>query len=426
MVRDGDAHGVLGLRDIDVDGVALRVVDGVGEQIAQDALDAARVALDRDRVVWDVEAHLDAEFLGQMRGLLPGGVDAAAGVEQGLGQVCDASVVPGNLQEVREQRLEAVKLAGHKLRRAARVRLERVSVRRDEVRGHAHRGERRTQLVRDVRGELALQVAVLLELRNLFGQLLGHVVEGRRKAAHLVLALNDHALAQMAGGKALGNARGRTHRRDDLLGGQPGNADEEDDDHDGGGRQETAHERHRGFLGLHGQHDVDLRVWDIRVCRGTHDERVVVATVGLIDIRELIRDLVLGDEAAQVIWDAVPLGRGGLRAVRVLDDDDGLEGRVGLAIRAKLGERRARRIDAHLHGIAGSGGADLLLDRDAGAIDFLLCRGQLLVDEPLCEDGNERVGKNEHDHRGGGQNHANEAHLQGGAPRVEEPVLDPA
>ena len=40
LVGDGHTHGPVVCREVNRDGVALRVIDGVREQVAQDALDA--------------------------------------------------------------------------------------------------------------------------------------------------------------------------------------------------------------------------------------------------------------------------------------------------------------------------------------------------------------------------------------------------
>lgn len=56
---------------------------------------------------------------------------------------------------------------------------------------------RGAQLVADVGGEPALQVAELLELGDLAGQAFGHVVEGHRQPGHVVLAAHRHPFGQV-------------------------------------------------------------------------------------------------------------------------------------------------------------------------------------------------------------------------------------
>ena len=64
VIRDRHAHGLLRGGDIDDHGFALRVVDGIGQEVAQNALDAPGIGLDGDPLVWHIADHLHVELLG--------------------------------------------------------------------------------------------------------------------------------------------------------------------------------------------------------------------------------------------------------------------------------------------------------------------------------------------------------------------------
>ena len=126
--------------------------------------------------------------------------------------------------------------------------------------------------------------------------------------------------------------------------------------------------------------------------RRAHHERVVGAAVGLLDRGELIRDIAVADQLAQVIRDAVALRRGDDGPVRVFHHDDRLVRRLAVAaLGGKLAERRARRVDAHLRGVGGARRIDLLLHRHTRAIDLLAGDVPLLVNEALGKHRDERV-----------------------------------
>ena len=139
-----------------------------------------------------------------------GGHEALELVADHLGEVVvlevelrGARVDAGDLQEVGEQRLEAVELGREKLRGPgdgrARSRARCVV---QHVRRHANGRERRAQLVRDIGHEAALQPRQVLHARDLALEGARHVVEGRGERRHLVVAPHAHALGQVAVGQA--------------------------------------------------------------------------------------------------------------------------------------------------------------------------------------------------------------------------------
>ena len=275
----------------------------------------------------------------------------------------------------------------------------------------------------DVGSKLPLQIAVLLQLRNLGGQLIGHVIEGRGQAAHLIIAIDGHALLQMTRRQALCNARGRANRRNYLLGSQPGNAHQQHHDHYAGRREQAAHQRHGGLFRFHGQRQVDLRMGNIGIGRRAYQQSVVVITIFARRREILLRNLALIHHLPQLIRHREILGRSGNRAILVFHHDDWLIDRLGIALLGgELAQRSTRRVDAYLDGVSRTGGIDLLFHGRAGALQLLLGHVFFLADQALGKHGHQRVGQDDHDHRGGDQDHANDARLQRGAPRCNEGV----
>ena len=135
-----------------------------------------------------------------MLNLAVGGIHAGSQVNGRGGQVRHAGIVAGNLEQIREQLLEAVQLPGHELGGALRARGQAIGLGFDEVCGHAHGGNGGAQLMRDIGSKLPLQIAVFLQLRNLGGQFIRHIIKGGGKSAHLIVPVHGHALLEMAGG----------------------------------------------------------------------------------------------------------------------------------------------------------------------------------------------------------------------------------
>ena len=104
-------------RDVDVDGPALAVLDGVDDEVAQDALDPALVDLGLGGLVGQVQRHLAPAALGERPGRLDDLGDRAPQVDRLDVERGGAGVEAADLEQVREQRLEAVELACEQLGR---------------------------------------------------------------------------------------------------------------------------------------------------------------------------------------------------------------------------------------------------------------------------------------------------------------------
>ena len=144
-----------------------RVVDRVGHQVADDPLDASYVGLRQARVAGCAYDDPDVPLLGERAGRVDdpvGDVDEVDVVEledRGTG------VEPADLEQVGQQRLEAVQLDLQQLGGPGGGRVEPGPGVVQHVAGHPHRGQRGPQLVGDVRDEPALDPAELLELADL-------------------------------------------------------------------------------------------------------------------------------------------------------------------------------------------------------------------------------------------------------------------
>ena len=102
VVADGDGHGVVVGGHPDAHRLAFGVVDGVGDEVAQDPFDAARVDLGDDPLGWHVDDQLDAGVLGEVADVVEGALDGGAQVDGFNGQFGDAGVVAGYLEQVTE------------------------------------------------------------------------------------------------------------------------------------------------------------------------------------------------------------------------------------------------------------------------------------------------------------------------------------
>ena len=141
-----------------------------------------------------------------------------------------AGVEARDLEQVGEQRLEAVELVVQQLGRARHGRLEAAARVVDEVARHPDGRQRGAQLVRHVGDEALLHPREVLELGDLLLDRGGHPVEGRAEAGEVVLPLGLHALVEVAVGEALGDDRGPAHRVGHEAGHDEGDgADEQDE-----------------------------------------------------------------------------------------------------------------------------------------------------------------------------------------------------
>ena len=255
-----------------LDGPALAVVDGVGEQVAQDALDAARVDLGEDLVA-EVEQQRGAGGLDEVPHGLGRPPHDRADVDLLEAQLGHPGVEAADLQQVGEQRLEAVELGDQQLRRARRGHLGGVDLGVQDLGGHAHGGQRRAQLVADVGGEPALQRPELLELADLRLDARRHLVVRLREPGHLVVAVDRHPFVEVAVGEPFGDVGGLAHRAHDLAGDHRRDAREQHEQDPGGERERALDQRERALLGREREEQVELQV----AARGAHrladDER---------------------------------------------------------------------------------------------------------------------------------------------------------
>jgi hypothetical protein len=248
VVLDDDRHGIRPDTDVDVDGPTLTVLDGVDDEVAQDALDPALVDLGLGRLVGQVEGDHAPPPVSQR----PGGLDDAA---QGAAQVDrldveggGAGVEAADLEEVGEQFLEPVELTGEQLGGAGHRGVEAGAGVVDDVDGHPDRRERGAQFVRDVGDEALLHGGQPLELADLRLQAVGHGVERRREDGEVVLAARRHPFVELAGRQPLGDLAGAAHRGDDLPGDDPRDGADEQGQGEAGDGERVRDEVHRRDL----------------------------------------------------------------------------------------------------------------------------------------------------------------------------------
>ena len=257
VVADGHRGGVLVVRGADPDRLTLAVLDRVPDQVAQDPLDPARVHLRAARLR---HVQLDLAALAQQQGLVvlqhPG--DDVAQVDVLQVERGGAGVEPADLQQVGEQFLEPVELVLQQLDRAPGDRVEVVARLMQQVGRHPDRGERRSQLVRDVGDEPALQPGQLLQPADLLLQVARHLVEGDREPGQVVGTADLHPLLQPAGREPLGDPAGHSHRRDHLTGDQPGDRPEQYHEQQAGRHQSTLDHVQGLPLGGQREQEVDL------------------------------------------------------------------------------------------------------------------------------------------------------------------------
>ncbi len=150
MVPDGDGHrvAVRGHRDDHVP--ALAVVNGVDQEIAHDALDPPPVGLGHARPGGQPELDPRPAALGQVLRDVSRPPDQVADVHRLGVQGRGVRVVPADLQQVGEQRLEPLQLALQQLGRPGGGAVQLVPRGVQDVRGDPDRGQRGAQLVRHV------------------------------------------------------------------------------------------------------------------------------------------------------------------------------------------------------------------------------------------------------------------------------------
>ena len=128
-----------------------------------------------------------------------------------------ARVEPADLEQVGQQRLEAVELVLQQLGRAGGRRVEVVTGLVQHVRRHPYRRQRGAQLMADVGDEPLLHPREVLQPADLLLQAGRHLVEGGAQTGQVVVALDMHALGQVPGRQPLGDARRQPDGRHDLT-----------------------------------------------------------------------------------------------------------------------------------------------------------------------------------------------------------------
>ncbi len=240
-------------------GPALAVLDRVDDQVAQDALDppARRPRRRRAPPARPARSSLPRRSAsGSMASMTCRATTPQVG-RLGLEQR-GAGVVPADLQQVGEQRLEPVQLGLQDLGAALDRRVEAGPGLVQDVGRHPHRRQRGAQLVRHVGDEPALHPGQVLELADLALQAGRHPVERRGEPGQVVLAPHPHPLLEPARGEPLGDPRRHPHRGHHLPGHQPGDAADQDHQAERGQQQRVAHQAEGLLLLVQREQEVQL------------------------------------------------------------------------------------------------------------------------------------------------------------------------
>ncbi|SIH63882.1 Uncharacterised protein [Mycobacteroides abscessus subsp. abscessus] len=192
----------------------------------------------------DVRRHL----VGDHRDVLDDRGDDRADVDGFGDEGGGAGIVAGDLEQVREQAVEALGLRVEQLGTAGGDRVEVVAGIVDEVRGRADRRERRAQLVGDVGDELPLKHGQPFHLLDLVLEGVGHVVEALPEHGDLVVAVDGHPLVEVAVGDEPGHLGAGAHGGDDEPGDDPRDRADEDDEDEGGDEHRALDEVERVLL----------------------------------------------------------------------------------------------------------------------------------------------------------------------------------
>lgn len=138
VVPDRHGHGALRDAHVHDDVPALAVLDGVDDEIAQDPLDTARVGLRDHGLFVPHDADPGSLALGQRLGATDHPSDDRTQIYRLGFQRRGPRVEPADLQQIGEERLEAVELVAQQLRGTRRDRVEVDTCLVDDVGGHPH------------------------------------------------------------------------------------------------------------------------------------------------------------------------------------------------------------------------------------------------------------------------------------------------
>ena len=165
-----------------------RVAHGVLDEVHDDLVDALGVALD-EQPGGRVDREDDVVGRVQAR-LARGALDDVADGERAHVERLLAGLQAGEVQQLGDEAPEPARLREH---RAQRLGVRLADAVDDVLEHRLQRAERRAQLVRDVRDEVAAQAVGL-------GELLRHPVERARELADLVVGGHRHLAAVLPAG----------------------------------------------------------------------------------------------------------------------------------------------------------------------------------------------------------------------------------
>ncbi|CAM5691773.1 hypothetical protein SVIOM74S_01978 [Streptomyces violarus] len=282
--RDRDRTARRGELDDDIP--AFTVLDGVHDEVAQHALHAPGVGLGDDGLLVAQDTDLRPLALRERLGPADHPPYDLPEVYRLRLQRRGTRVEPADLQQIREQRLEPVQLVGEQLRGPRGHRVEVLPRLVDDVRGHPHGRQRRTQLVRHVRHEPALHPRQILQLADLQLEVLRHLVEGLAEPRDVVLARDLHTFLKPPGGQPLGDPRRHPHRRDHLAHHEPGDGPQQDDDEQPGRRESPLDQAQRLLLLGEREEVVELVRVPVGVVDLLADDQARLGVLGHVVVRD--------------------------------------------------------------------------------------------------------------------------------------------
>ena len=166
-----------------------RVAEGIGGEVLERLLEPHRIAANDFRARSNIDRHLDAALF---RGPAVAREHAAEDIlERNVLRVegVAAAFEPRKIEQVADNVLDALGFVADDGQIAfARLRIERTGVERKRFEIAAHARQRRHQLVRHIRQQLAPGAIGIDELRLPGGQIAGHAVERGGDRGHLVAA----------------------------------------------------------------------------------------------------------------------------------------------------------------------------------------------------------------------------------------------
>lgn len=316
VVAHAEGDSLLVAVDGHDDRAAFAVLDGVAEQVADDAPDASRVHLDGRVAAGSHQPHVGAVLLGQLLHRaddVGGEVSETGRLEFELHRT---GVVPADLEQVGQQRLEPLHLGVQQLCCAGGRRVEVGALIVDHVGGQPDRRQRRAQLVRDVRDESLLHEREVGELLDLRFDAVGHRIERAAERRQFILSAHRQSDAELARGELRAGVGRLADRGGDRAQHEPRDRSDqqyEPDAHDPQGRVDEAEGLRRavqvvgevqlvaadvGDVQLLAHHDP----WYIAVLSGQrHRLPPLARVVGAHRVAQLVGDDVLAQTCGDVL-----------------------------------------------------------------------------------------------------------------------------